>query len=203
MTYGWAILIIAVVLGILFLLGVFNGTALLGNHCLTEVGFSCQSATFNTYGYLNMTLGQGTGQTIYIRALACASTASSTGYPAYGLTSVASSYLGATGTSVPSVNAGSSTPITPYPETVNGKAVTSNTMTGSNGIAVTSGSTFVVTLPCYNGNATSGSTVDNVIAVLPLGQAFTGQVWINYTTTQTTANPIIQQLTTQLTEKAS
>jgi hypothetical protein len=33
MTYGWAILIIAVVLGALFSLGVFSGSNLLGSAC--------------------------------------------------------------------------------------------------------------------------------------------------------------------------
>ncbi len=203
MTYGWAILIIAVVLGILFLLGVFNGTALLGNHCLTEVGFSCQSATFGTSGMLNMTIGQGTGQTIYIHALACSSSASSTGYPQYGLTGVTANVLGATGnmgtgTTVDGYYVTNTTHPTLLYETINGATV--NSLQSSSPIPITSGSQFIVNLPCFNGQSAANG---NNIAGLPLGQAFTGQVWINYSLTPTASNPIVQQLTTQLTEKAS
>ena len=55
MTYGWAILIIAVVLGALFSLGVFGN--LLGNHCVTTPGWSCISATLSTNGILTMKIG--------------------------------------------------------------------------------------------------------------------------------------------------
>ena len=43
MTYGWAILIIAVVLGALFSLGVFSGSNLLGSACVASSGYLCQS----------------------------------------------------------------------------------------------------------------------------------------------------------------
>ena len=82
MTYGWAILIIAVVLGALFSLGVFGN--LLGNHCVTTPGWSCISATLSTSGSLVMDIGQATGSTIYLRNAACSATATSNGYPAYG-----------------------------------------------------------------------------------------------------------------------
>ena len=82
MTYGWAILIIAVVLGALFSLGVFGN--LLGNHCVTTPGWSCASATLATSGVLKMSIGQATGSTIYLRNAACSATATSNGYPAYG-----------------------------------------------------------------------------------------------------------------------
>jgi hypothetical protein len=62
MTYGWAILIIAVVLGALFSLGVFGGASLLGNSCIAGPGFLCSSmALSHTTGYLGVTLGQSTG----------------------------------------------------------------------------------------------------------------------------------------------
>ncbi len=69
MTYGWAILIIAVVLGALFSLGVFNGSNLLGNACIAQTGFLCQSPQY-VHGILGTTpeagnivviLGQNTG----------------------------------------------------------------------------------------------------------------------------------------------
>jgi hypothetical protein len=46
MTYGWAILIIAVVLAALFQLGVFSGIGA-PTFCIAQAGFSCQSLTFN------------------------------------------------------------------------------------------------------------------------------------------------------------
>ncbi len=62
MTYGWAILIIAVVLGALFSLGIFSGTSTLGTACIARTGFLCQSASYqHTNGGILVTLGQNTG----------------------------------------------------------------------------------------------------------------------------------------------
>jgi hypothetical protein len=63
MTYGWAILIIAVVLAVFFQLGVFNSS--LPNACLASSGYYCQNPTLSTTGVLNLTIGQATGQTLY------------------------------------------------------------------------------------------------------------------------------------------
>ena len=64
MTYGWAILIIAVVLGALFSLGVFNGAALLGTSCVASSGYTCQSPVYlHATGNLIITFGQNTGAT--------------------------------------------------------------------------------------------------------------------------------------------
>jgi len=64
MTYGWAILIIAVVLGALFSLGVFSGTSMLGTSCIAGPGFYCQNPVLagNT---LTFSFGQNTGATVY------------------------------------------------------------------------------------------------------------------------------------------
>jgi YVTN family beta-propeller protein len=75
MTYGWAILIIAVVLGVLFQIGV-RGTNLAGNSCLAQVGFLCQKYTMNTAGVLNFTFGYIGQGTINITAIGCSSTSS-------------------------------------------------------------------------------------------------------------------------------
>ncbi len=62
MTYGWAILIIAVVLGALFSLGVFSGSSLIGTACIAGPGFLCQSMTVShTTGQLSVSIGQSTG----------------------------------------------------------------------------------------------------------------------------------------------
>ena len=62
MTYGWAILIIAVVLGALFSLGVFSGSNLLGSACVASSGYLCQSPVYShSNGQIFVTLGQNTG----------------------------------------------------------------------------------------------------------------------------------------------
>ncbi len=60
MTYGWAILIIAVVLGALFSLGIFSSGALLGTSCIALSGYLCSSPTLHT-GTLTAIIGQATG----------------------------------------------------------------------------------------------------------------------------------------------
>ncbi|MGC8586816.1 MAG: hypothetical protein ACP5K9_00810 [Candidatus Micrarchaeia archaeon] len=62
MTYGWAILIIAVVLGALFSLGVFSGASLLGTTCIASSGYLCSSPILHG-GTLTATVGQATGAT--------------------------------------------------------------------------------------------------------------------------------------------
>ncbi len=74
MTYGWAILIIAIVLIALFSLGVFSN-ANLGTSCIAESGFECNgltltnivpsSAPVNSLATLSFTVGQATGADIY------------------------------------------------------------------------------------------------------------------------------------------
>jgi len=63
MTYGWAILIIAVVLGALFQLGVFGSSqTFTAPSCLVSPGYICNNPIMNTSGYLGVTFGQiGTG----------------------------------------------------------------------------------------------------------------------------------------------
>ena len=74
MTYGWAILIIAIVLIALFSLGVFSSNNL-GTSCIAESGFECSNLTLvnilpagadtNTIAILRFNLGQATGSAIY------------------------------------------------------------------------------------------------------------------------------------------
>ena len=60
MTYGWAILIIAVVLGALFSLGVFNSSSLMGTTCIPLSGYYCANPVL-TGNVLTLTIGQATG----------------------------------------------------------------------------------------------------------------------------------------------
>ena len=61
MTYGWAILIIAVVLGALFSLGVFSSSSLVGTSCVALSGYYCANPVLSTSGTLSLTIGQATG----------------------------------------------------------------------------------------------------------------------------------------------
>ncbi len=88
MTYGWAILIIAVVLAALDFLGVFNGNTFVGPSCLATPGYICSnpilaiSNSLQPNNTLSFTFEQDTGQTLYNVWFACAASAnSSTGLP--------------------------------------------------------------------------------------------------------------------------
>ncbi len=59
MTYGWAILIIAVVLAALFSLNVFS-TSFLGTECSSSTGYICSGPVLHA-GTFNALVGQGTG----------------------------------------------------------------------------------------------------------------------------------------------
>ncbi len=61
MTYGWALLIISVVIIALVSIGVFNG-GLLGNQCTTAAGFTCDIQSFSaSTGNVVVTIGQDSG----------------------------------------------------------------------------------------------------------------------------------------------
>ena len=65
MTYGWAILIVAVVLASLYYLGVFNSSSAQPNACLGISGFTCTNTTLYSTGLLSATVGEiGTTMTI-------------------------------------------------------------------------------------------------------------------------------------------
>ena len=123
MTYGWAILIIAVVLGALFSLGVFSGSSLLGTSCVAAPGYLCSNPTLLTTGLLTFTFGQNTGSTIYNVQIACSATTNSLGMPS---NSQAFNVIGSAGV-----------PAGPWNGVVTGATLTS-------------GQTITVTgLPCY------------------------------------------------------
>jgi len=62
MTYGWAILIIAIVLGALFSLGVFSSSSFVGTTCIPGSGYLCSSPVLHG-GTFTATVGQATGTT--------------------------------------------------------------------------------------------------------------------------------------------
>ncbi len=184
MSYGWAILIIAVVIAVMFELGLFNGPPI-ANACIGSVGFSCQDAIFTNGGYLHFQLGQATGHTIYINGIACSQNTSADGYPMYG-------------------NIGVSPPgnINGY-ATINGNNTFKIYESGfssyhgfeSSEIVLSSGGYANVSVPCYNGA--------NSIAQLQIGQVFRGTIWLNYSTTPSQyANYQITPITAKLIQRS-
>jgi hypothetical protein len=76
MTYGWAILIIMVVLVVLFYLGVLNPA--IPAQCSFPAGISCVSYKLDASGgNLTLAIGQGTGHPINVTGVACSDNMSS------------------------------------------------------------------------------------------------------------------------------
>ena len=71
-TYGWSILIIAVVIVAMYALGIFNPTSnAVTNACLSQSGFLCSRPVMNTTGTVTMSLGQDSGMSYTVNALGC------------------------------------------------------------------------------------------------------------------------------------
>ncbi len=175
MTYGWAILIIAVVLAALFSLGVFTNPGL-GIACIASPGYTCQSVTLAQTGTINVSLsftfGQASGSTIYNVGMACSATASAGGLPNPTTNSVATQntivYLTPTG------------------------AATQNGLNPSVGVTspltLISGATLRVSkLLCYSSAADSNGAVGLALTptTAPIGTSFSGGIYMNYTLSPT------------------
>jgi hypothetical protein len=76
MTYGWAILIIMVVMAVLFYLGVLNPPV--PEQCVFPAGITCISSKLNTTGALTLVIGQGTGHPITVTGVNCTMNSSAT-----------------------------------------------------------------------------------------------------------------------------
>ncbi len=72
-TYGWAIMIMAVVLSALYFLGLFNPGTFAGQECLLPAGFSCTNIYLFPNGLLNINLMQVTQSPINITGIGCSS----------------------------------------------------------------------------------------------------------------------------------
>ncbi len=176
MTYGWAILIIAVVLGALFSLGVFSGGTLLGTNCIPAPGYLCTNPSLTTSGTLSLTsFGQATGSTFYNIGLGCDAVAGSTGLPSNTLALV---YLSSAG-------AATATP-------ANGPA------TGA--LSLTSGQTVAVSgLSCY-------TSAGPAMGTSSVGATFSGSLWMNYTLSSGApggSNPMLTAKIATITAKVS
>jgi hypothetical protein len=71
MTYGWAILILVVVLAALYGLGIFNTGSVTPNLCALPANVGCISATLFPTGSLTINIQQATQYTINVVAIGC------------------------------------------------------------------------------------------------------------------------------------
>ncbi len=78
MTYGWAILIIAVVLSALFMLGLFNPSTFVSSQCIFPAEFSCISSYLSTSGLLTVNIEQAVSAPINVTAIGCNTNATTT-----------------------------------------------------------------------------------------------------------------------------
>ena len=70
-TYGWALLIMAIVLAAMFALGVFNPGQFAGQECLVPAGFSCLSYFIANNGVLTLNLQQSTTSGLNVTGYNC------------------------------------------------------------------------------------------------------------------------------------
>lgn len=71
MTYGWALLIIAIALATLTAFGLFNQGNFVSSSCSLPNGLSCKSAVLSSNGMLTINIGQDTASAITITAVSC------------------------------------------------------------------------------------------------------------------------------------
>ena len=196
MTYGWAILVILVVLGILYLLHVFSPNSIIGSQCINNFGFLCQSPVLSTSGELSAIVGQNTGQNFYNIALACtASTNQTSGGPFTNGTNPWY-YINSTGALKTSYNSSST-----YTLSSGGKLNVNNLPCfGTTGMLLMPASAHKVqvysfsayntstTTTTVNTTTTTANTTSTVKAgaLLPLNTQFSGTLWIRFTKNQGT-----------------
>ncbi|MCL4389016.1 MAG: hypothetical protein M1528_00380 [Candidatus Marsarchaeota archaeon] len=71
MTYGWMLLIVAIVLFVLYASGILNTNIFVSASCLLPSQFSCSSPILATNGLLTLNIVQNTGNPISITAIYC------------------------------------------------------------------------------------------------------------------------------------
>ena len=79
MTYGWAILVIVIVLAALLYLGVFNLGERVPDQCRFKVGILCTSAKVSAADGMTVKLQNTLGSTIYVCQLRCSGAQDDTG----------------------------------------------------------------------------------------------------------------------------
>jgi hypothetical protein len=61
-TYGWALIIIVIVLAALYNVGLFSGNAFISTQCTAQVGFFCSTPVLNSTGVVTVQFGETVGQ---------------------------------------------------------------------------------------------------------------------------------------------
>ncbi|MGC8652234.1 MAG: hypothetical protein ACP5UH_03220 [Candidatus Micrarchaeia archaeon] len=75
MTYGWAILVVSIVLAALFQLGIFNSSSFVSTACIPQSGFLCSNPVLTTSGTLSVSFGSAFPQ-INIIGTGCSTSSS-------------------------------------------------------------------------------------------------------------------------------
>jgi Na+/H+-translocating membrane pyrophosphatase len=70
-TYGWAIMIVAIALTVMFYFGVFSPGRFVNTQCIFPADFSCLSSFMSTNGVIIVNIQQSTMYTINITAYGC------------------------------------------------------------------------------------------------------------------------------------
>jgi hypothetical protein len=70
-TYGWAVLVILVMIGAITYFGILNPSKFLPNRCQTSPEFNCQDYQIKSDGKVSIVLQQTTGKTIILQGLSC------------------------------------------------------------------------------------------------------------------------------------
>ncbi len=155
MTYGWAILVIAIVLVALYALGVFNGSAFLHPSCVAASGYICTNESATTFGastnnvLVGITFGQNGGATVY-----------------NGMISVAPQSTGATASGFPTAYSANANFCN------NGSPVVINGIAFGN-CQLNAGNEQQVYFQVPQSDFTSANSI---------GSQFSGYVWLNYST---------------------
>ncbi len=71
LTYGWAILIIIIVLAALVAIGVFNQQSTVNNQCLLPNDFTCTARLYSSNSLLVINILQSTSSPVSISAIGC------------------------------------------------------------------------------------------------------------------------------------
>ncbi|MDD9953829.1 MAG: hypothetical protein OXR66_05835 [Candidatus Woesearchaeota archaeon] len=70
-TYGWALLIILVMIGTISYFGVLKPSSLVPNSCTVGAELSCADYAMANDGTMSLQLKQGVGKSIYIQSMVC------------------------------------------------------------------------------------------------------------------------------------
>lgn len=150
-SYGAAIVIIAIAMYVVIRLGVFSSN-ITQPTCTTVPSFSCGDLAYDSNGLVTFVLTQATGGAINITGMACGTAINSSGNgPQYGNVHVLSYAV------APQY----------YPTSQIG-----------NGIVMYSGTTQTFQLNCYTGGGIAGPAY--VPAVASVGNPVIGYIWLNY-----------------------